>query len=145
MHISSSYGKILGETNFHAREIFRSGWRAEGVERKKKKKVGEKNGQLRFVRTQARLDQLKRCIIRLVTPQFCVRERSQILMHILIFIVLFSIYSNLENSFYIWHLQVIRNKSESLIFSKQWLSVLHIYVTLQSFISHWKWLSIFSL
>ena len=67
MHISSSYAKILGETNFHAREIPRSGWKAEGVEEKKKKKekkVGENNGQLRYVRhhvwrTQARLDQLK--------------------------------------------------------------------------------------
>ena len=50
LHISSSYAKILGETNFHAREIPRSGWKAEGVERKKRKnKVGENNGQLRFV------------------------------------------------------------------------------------------------
>ena len=62
MHISSSYAKILGETNFHAREIPRSGSKVEGGERKKKKKVGENNGQLRFVRhhlwrTQARLDQ----------------------------------------------------------------------------------------
>ena len=36
LHISSSYAKILGETNFHAREIPRSGWKAEGVERRKK-------------------------------------------------------------------------------------------------------------
>ena len=67
LHISSSYAKILGETNFHAREIPRSGRKVEGGEekekrKKKKKKVGENNGQLRFVRhhvwrTQARLDQ----------------------------------------------------------------------------------------
>ena len=74
LHISSSYAKILGETNFHAREIPRSGWKVEGgkekerkrkkeeKKKKKKKKVGENNGQLRFVRhhvwrTQARLDQ----------------------------------------------------------------------------------------
>ena len=58
MHISSSYAKILGETNFHAREIPQSGSKVEGGG----KKVGENNGQLRFVRhhvwrTQARLDQ----------------------------------------------------------------------------------------
>ena len=67
LHISSSYAKILGETNFHAREIPRSGWKVEGGEkeerkRRKKKKVGENNGQLRFVRhhewhTQACLEQ----------------------------------------------------------------------------------------
>ena len=66
MYIPSSYAKILGETNFHAREIPRSGLKVEGVEErkkeKKKEKVGENNGQLRFVRhhgwrTQARLDQ----------------------------------------------------------------------------------------
>ena len=64
--MSSSYAKIFGETNFHAREIPRSGWKVEGGEekRKKKKKVDENNGQLRFVRrhvwrTQARLDQFK--------------------------------------------------------------------------------------
>ena len=56
--------KILGETNFHAREIPQSGSKAEGVgeKRRKKKKVDENNGQLCFVRhhgwrTQARLDQ----------------------------------------------------------------------------------------
>ena len=32
LHISSSYAKILGETNFHAREIPRSGWKVEGGE-----------------------------------------------------------------------------------------------------------------
>ena len=53
MHASSSYVKILGETNFHAREIPRSGWKVEGGEeeekrKKKKKKVGENNGQLRL-------------------------------------------------------------------------------------------------
>ena len=55
--IPSSYAEILGETNFQPREFPRSGWKAEGVERKRKKKkkkikkkVGENNGQLRFVR-----------------------------------------------------------------------------------------------
>ena len=68
LDISSSYAKILGETNFQSREIPRSGWKTEAVEEKKKekkrkeKKVGENNGQLRFVRhhvwrTQPRLDQ----------------------------------------------------------------------------------------
>ena len=66
LHISCSYAKILSETNFHAREFPRSGWKAEGGEeeknKKKKKKVCENNGQLCFVRhhgwrTQARLDQ----------------------------------------------------------------------------------------
>ena len=28
----------MGETNFHAREIPQSGWKAEGVEQKRKKK-----------------------------------------------------------------------------------------------------------
>ena len=76
MYISSSYSKILGETNFHAREIPRSGSKAKNGEKKKKKKeeekkkkkkkkkmpsllrspprvdekVGENNGQLPFVR-----------------------------------------------------------------------------------------------
>ena len=68
LKISSSYAKILGETNFHAREIPQSGGKVGGGEKKekkkKKKKVGENNGQLRFVRhhvwrTQARLDQNK--------------------------------------------------------------------------------------
>ena len=50
MHISSSYAKILGETNFHAREIPRSGSKAEdgGEEERKRErgaKVGENNGQ----------------------------------------------------------------------------------------------------
>ena len=35
LHISSSYAKILGETNFHAREIPRSGSKVEGGEKKK--------------------------------------------------------------------------------------------------------------
>ena len=54
------------EKKCHAREFPRSGWKAEGVqkEEKKKKKVGENNCQLRFVRhhewrTQTRLDQKK--------------------------------------------------------------------------------------
>ena len=40
MHIFSSYDKILGKTNFHAREILRSGWKVEGGEEEEKK--GEK-------------------------------------------------------------------------------------------------------
>ena len=35
LHISSSYAKILGETNFHAREIPRSGAKAKDGEEKK--------------------------------------------------------------------------------------------------------------
>ena len=38
LHISSSYAKILGETNFRTREIPRSGCKAEGVEEKKERK-----------------------------------------------------------------------------------------------------------
>ena len=38
--MSSSYAKILGETNFHAREIPRSGSKAEDGERKKESKHG---------------------------------------------------------------------------------------------------------
>ena len=49
MHTSSSYAKILWETNFHAREILRSGSKAkDGKEEKRKKerpKVGDNNGQ----------------------------------------------------------------------------------------------------
>ena len=47
LDIPSIYSKILGETNFHAREIPQRGWKAEGVG-KRKKKVGENNGLLRF-------------------------------------------------------------------------------------------------
>ena len=46
-HTSSSFAKILGETNFHARENLRSGRKVEGGE---EEKVGENNGQLPFVR-----------------------------------------------------------------------------------------------
>ena len=35
MHISSSYAKILGETNFHTREFSQSGSKAKDGERKK--------------------------------------------------------------------------------------------------------------
>ena len=38
LDIPSCYVKILGETNFQSREIPRSGWKAEGVEEKEKKK-----------------------------------------------------------------------------------------------------------
>ena len=51
MHISSSYAKILGETNFHTREIPGSGSKAEDGEKERKKeraKVGNNNGQLRI-------------------------------------------------------------------------------------------------
>ena len=34
--ISSSYAKILGETNFRARELPQSGWKAEAVEEEEK-------------------------------------------------------------------------------------------------------------
>ena len=53
LDIPSSYAKILWETNFQSGEFPRSGWKAEGVE----KKVGENNGQLRFVRHVSHLDQ----------------------------------------------------------------------------------------
>ena len=52
MHISSSYAKILGETNFQAREIPQSGSKAKTEKKKVKKKkeerlkVGNTNGQL---------------------------------------------------------------------------------------------------
>ena len=51
MDISSCYAKILGETNFHAREIPRSGSKAEDGEKRKRErkkeraKVGDNNGQ----------------------------------------------------------------------------------------------------
>ena len=48
MHISSSYAKILGETNFHAREIPRSGSKAKDGEKKRKEERqndGNNNGQ----------------------------------------------------------------------------------------------------
>ena len=37
MHISSSYAKILGETNFHTRDIPRSQSKAKDGEKKEKK------------------------------------------------------------------------------------------------------------
>ena len=63
MHISSSYAKILGETNFQPREFPRSGTKAKDGEREKTKKkerlkVGNNNDQLRLGwRTQSRLGQ----------------------------------------------------------------------------------------
>ena len=58
MHISYSYAKILGETNFCTREIPRSGSKAkdgeEEKERERKKeraKVGNNNGQLHIAMT----------------------------------------------------------------------------------------------
>ena len=60
---------------FQSQEFPRSGRKAEGVEEKKKKKVGENNGQLRFVRqhgrrTQVRLDQDLRVVECLTTWLF---------------------------------------------------------------------------
>ena len=48
MHISSSYAKILGETNFRTREIPRSGSKAKDGEKKRKEERlndGNNNGQ----------------------------------------------------------------------------------------------------
>ena len=50
LHISSSYAKILGETNFRTREIPRSGSKAKDGEKKEQKKErrandGNNNGQ----------------------------------------------------------------------------------------------------
>ena len=42
--VSSSYAKILGETNFRTREIPRSGSKAKGKEREKKKRKKRLNG-----------------------------------------------------------------------------------------------------
>ena len=42
MHISSSYAKIFGETNFRKREIPRSGSKAKDGEKKKKKRKEER-------------------------------------------------------------------------------------------------------
>ena len=45
MHISSSYAKMFGETNFQPREIPRSGSKAKD-EKERRPKVGNNNGQL---------------------------------------------------------------------------------------------------
>ena len=51
LDIPSSYAKLLGETNFHAREIPRSGSKAKDGEKKKKREKeerlndGDNNGQ----------------------------------------------------------------------------------------------------
>ena len=68
MHISSSYAKILGETNFRTREIPRSGSKAKDGEKREKERLndGNNNGQLRNThskrhlgwRTQSRMGQL---------------------------------------------------------------------------------------
>ena len=53
MHVSSSYAKILGETNFHTREFPRSGSKAkDGEKREKERRAndGNNNGQLRIAR-----------------------------------------------------------------------------------------------
>ena len=52
MHISSSYAKILGETNFHTREFPQSRSKRRRRERERKRerpKVGYNNGQLPIV------------------------------------------------------------------------------------------------
>ena len=46
-NISSSYAKILGETNFHAREFPRSGWKVEGGEKEEKSKWKQWTASLR--------------------------------------------------------------------------------------------------
>ena len=57
MHLSSSYAKILGETNFQPWEIPRRGSKAKDVERKREKEReerlndGNNNGQLRIANT----------------------------------------------------------------------------------------------
>ena len=50
MHISFSYAKVLGETNFQPREFPRSGSKAKDGEKEKERrlKVGNNNGQLRI-------------------------------------------------------------------------------------------------
>ena len=45
MHISSSYAKILGETNFHAWKIPGSGSKAEDGEKERRANDGNNNGQ----------------------------------------------------------------------------------------------------
>ena len=47
MHISSSYAKILGETNFRTKEIPQSGSKAKEGEREKRERLndGNNNGQ----------------------------------------------------------------------------------------------------
>ena len=42
LHTSSSYAKILGETNFQSREFLRSGSKAKNGEKKKKEKRRER-------------------------------------------------------------------------------------------------------
>ena len=43
LHVSSSYAKVLGETNFHTREIPRSGSKAKDGEKKKRKREKKKD------------------------------------------------------------------------------------------------------
>ena len=54
MHISSSYAKILGQTNFYTREFPRSGSKAKDGERERKEE------RLNAWRTQARMAQASR-------------------------------------------------------------------------------------
>ena len=59
--MSSSYAKILGETNFQPREIPRSGSKAKGGKERKREKEkkkeslndGNNNGQLRIANTSS--------------------------------------------------------------------------------------------
>ena len=53
LDIPSSYAKIFGGNLFQPCEFLQSGWKGVGEE-KKKRKVGENNGQLRFVRHHGR-------------------------------------------------------------------------------------------
>ena len=48
MHISSSYAKILGETNFQPPEILEVGQKQKTETKKERAKVGNNNGQLRI-------------------------------------------------------------------------------------------------
>ena len=70
LYISSSYAKILGETNFRTREIPRSGSKAKDGEKKRKKRRandGNNNGQLRNA-TPPRVAQAKP-----PGPEFCLQ------------------------------------------------------------------------
>ena len=52
LHISSCYAKIFGETNFHTREIPRSGSKAKDGEKRKKEERendGNNNGQATLI------------------------------------------------------------------------------------------------
>ena len=52
MYVSSSYAKILGETNFHTQEFPRSGSKAEDGEKREKEREREER---KLVKTMAKL------------------------------------------------------------------------------------------